>query len=245
MRPIMEVLHELKNVHSQKIKINTLKRNRIKIDTTMIEGERDNPIFEHERYGNVKMLLAKKYKELLLDIKAYNRLNRLIMGKTKVNDGRRSIKDNYQVIEKYLNLELPIPMKFLNILGLNIDELKEGYQKDLSYFKRALRSEHLASNFWLIHEKGVHIKPFPRVYNLDKAINWLQCYSTISKNSVKMIYIPGLKSIIFEDDKNYSVTTFPPEMSIRGDLLYFTNVNISEEIKKTRKLHVKQLEKQS
>jgi hypothetical protein len=116
-----------------------------------------------------------------------------------------------------------VPLEYLKLIGYDREKLDEMYQKDVSAFKRAVKRHYVPDSFILVFSNGSLRMGLPSSLSEEEAIEYVKNYKTKMSYQRKTIRIKDLKSIHICPDGEYFITTYPPVLSFRNDLMYVAN----------------------
>lgn len=178
---------------------------------------------DYERFFYVKSFLKDKYFDLICktDRKQMNALFSELMNISGFAGHER--KKLFHLIEKWNNLLFPVPVKYLDLIGADREILDAKYQKDIIAFKRALKRRYVPDSFIVVFSNGSLRIGLPASLSEEKAIEYVRNWETKMPYKRKSIQIKNLKSLNFCPDGEYYITTYPPVLSFRNEIMYVVN----------------------
>jgi len=177
----------------------------------------------YERFFYVKSYLKDKYFELVCKTDQ-TQMSELISTLMNISGFAMTERGKlFPLIEKWNNLSFPVPLEYLKLIGYDREKLDEMYQKDVSAFKRAVKRHYVPDSFILVFSNGSLRMGLPSSLSEEEAIEYVKNYKTKMSYLRKTIRIKDLKSIHICPDGEYFITTYPPVLSFRNDLMYVAN----------------------
>lgn len=172
----------------------------------------------YTRFYHTKILLQQKYHEFILRLDNKDILENFhgLLKAQQMNDGE--FDRLLQRIEKWNNLEIPVPLAYINFIGLKTISIETSVRADMKYFKEAMKKSFCPGCFYINTPSGVFKIDLPEKTKEKEAVDIANEYAHHEEIIARYICIKGLKTIVIEPDKNIYTLTYPPILSLRKNL---------------------------
>jgi hypothetical protein len=172
----------------------------------------------YERFFNTKNLLSNKYHEFILSLDnkdVLENFNALLKAQNITEDEFGKLLKR---IEKWNNLEAPIPLMYIDFIGLRPISIETTARADMRAFKEAMKQVSFPECFFVNTASGVIRVGLPAATTEKEAIKIAIDFHHEEPVKAKYICIKELKTIVIERDNSYYTLTYPPILSLRKNL---------------------------
>ncbi len=172
----------------------------------------------YERFFYTRNLLQKKYHEFIMKLDDKEVLDKLSLLLKSQNFSEGEFGKLLKRIEKWNKLETPVPLQYIEFLGLKPISLETTAKADMNAFKEALNSPGSPEAFFINVSSGVLRVGLPEKTTEEEAIEIARNYETTEPVKTRYICIKDLKTIVIESKENYYTITYPPFLTFRKNL---------------------------
>ncbi len=183
----------------------------------------------YERFFYTRNLLKKKYHDFILNLDNSEVLNKLSMLLKSQNFNEGEFGKLMKRIEKWNNLEAPLPLQYIEFIGLRPLSLETTAKADMIAFKEALQTTFYHEAFFVNVSSGVLRVGLPEKTTEKQAIEIARDYQTSEPVKTRYICIKDLKTIVIESKENHYTLTYPPVLTFRKNLFIPGNFESSDE----------------
>jgi hypothetical protein len=172
----------------------------------------------YERFFNTKNLLSNKYHEFILSLDnkdVLENFNALLKAQNITEDEFGKLLKR---IEKWNNLEAPIPLMYIDFIGLRTISIETTAKADMKAFKDAMKKVSCPECFFVNTSSGIIRVGLPSGTTEKEAIKIAINYKHDEPIKARYICIKELKTIVIEKDNSYYTLTYPPILSLRKNL---------------------------
>jgi len=173
----------------------------------------------YERFYYTKSLIHNKYHEFILNLDNKDvliKFGELLKAQNYTDsDFGRLLKR----IEKWNNLEAPLPLYYADFIGLKQVSIETAAKADMKAFKVAMRQEFYPDGFFINTSSGVLRVSLPPYTTEKQAIEKARNYTLPEPIKARYICIKDLKTIVIEPDNSFYTLTYPPIISIRKNMI--------------------------
>jgi hypothetical protein len=172
----------------------------------------------YERFFNTKNLLSNKYHEFILSLDnkdVLENFNALLKAQNITEDEFGKLLKR---IEKWNNLEAPIPLMYIEFIGLRTISIETTAKADMKAFKDAMKQVSYPECFFVNTASGIIRVGLPSGTPEKDAIRIAINYKHDEPIKARYICIKELKTIVIEKDNSYYTLTYPPILSLRKNL---------------------------
>jgi hypothetical protein len=185
----------------------------------------------YERFYYTKNLIHNKYHEFILNLDNKDvliKFGELLKAQNySDNDFGKLLKR----IEKWNNLEAPIPLFYTEFIGLKQASIETAAKADMKAFKDAMQQECYPEGFFLNTSSGVLRVSLPANTPEKEALEIARNYELPERIKARYICIKDLKTIVLEPDNSFYTLTYPPILSIRKNLIIPGHMSNCNEIR--------------
>ncbi len=173
----------------------------------------------YERFYYTRQLLHRKYHEFVLSLNNEEVLKRftLLMNSQDIREG--DFGKLMKRIEKWNNLESPIPLMYIEFIGIQPTAIETTAKADFSAFRDAMKQTFHPECFFINISSGVLRVPLPADTPEEKAVEMAKNYKTDEPIKAKYICVKDLKTIVIESDESHYTLSYPPVISFKKDLI--------------------------
>lgn len=172
----------------------------------------------YERFFYTRHLLKKKYHDFIMNLDNSEVLNKLSMLLKSQNFNEGEFGKLMKRIEKWNNLEAPVPLQYIEFIGLKPLSLETTAKADMNAFKEALQATFYPEAFFVNVSSGVLRVGLPEKTTEKQAIEIARDYQTTEPVKTRYICIKDLKTIVIESRGNHYTLTYPPVLTLRKNL---------------------------
>ncbi len=205
-----------------------MKTNKGAAQTIELEKEKaGNQSPAYERFFYTRHLLNNKYHDFIVKLGDKKKLQEF---KSFIQSLEMSDADFSQLLDRindWNNLQAPIPLEYLDFIGIKPISIETTAKADMDLFKKSIQNTFYPGCFFVNVPHGLISVALPQGTNekeaIRHAINWNENEDFISK----YICIKDLKTIIIQPNGNYYTITYPPILTRRKNLLIPSRVEDS------------------
>ncbi|TVQ10778.1 MAG: hypothetical protein EA361_13485 [Bacteroidetes bacterium] len=172
----------------------------------------------YERFFYTRHLLRKKYHEFILKLDNKEMLKKLSALLKSQNFSEGEFGKLLKRIEKWNNLEAPVPLQYIEFIGLKPISVETAARADLKAFREALNATFYPDSFFVNVNSGVLRVSLPDRTTEKEAIEIATNYETSEPVKTRYICIRDLKTIVIESKEKQYILTYPPILTFRKNL---------------------------
>lgn len=187
------------------------------VEEFTVDVESRNPVYE--RFYYTKNLLHNKYHEFILNLDNKDvliKFGELLKGQNYTDSDFGKLLKR---IEKWNNLDAPIPLFYTEFIGLKQTSIETAAKADMKAFKDAMHQEFYPEGFFINTSSGVLRVSLPTGTTEKKALEIARKYELPERIKARYICIKDLKTIVIEPDNSFYTLTYPPILSIRKNMI--------------------------
>lgn len=170
------------------------------------------------RFSHTKNLLQQKYHQFILSLDNMDILENFqdLLKAQQMNDGE--FDKLLHRIEKWNDLEIPVPLAYINFIGLKTICIETSVRADMKNFKEALKKSFYPECFYINTPSGVFKVGLSEKVKEKEAVEIALEFSHHEEIIARYICIKGLKTIVIESNRDIYTLTYPPILSLRKKL---------------------------
>jgi hypothetical protein len=176
-------------------------------------------IEDYERFYFAKNLLKNRYHDFIMNLDHDKALQKFDEFPELNNDSISDFQKLIQRIEKWNNLIVPVPLRYLDFIGLKISTLYASLNLDMEAFRQTMKLPFFPEYFVVeTAENSLKIN-LPAGTGEKKAICIARAWDRKKPYIEKYIGVEGLKKIIIQLDGHSYMVSYPPIVIRKKDLL--------------------------
>ncbi len=183
----------------------------------------------YERFYYTRHLLRKKYHDFILKLDNKEMLKKLSVLLKSQNFSEGEFGKLMKRIERWNNLEAPVPLQYIEFIGLKPISLETTAKADMKAFREALNATFYPESFFVNVNSGLLRVSLPERTNEKEAIEIATNYETTEPIKTRYICIRDLKTIVIESKEKHYTLTYPPILTFRKDLFIQGHVENKDE----------------
>ena len=176
-------------------------------------------IEDYERFYFAKNLLKNKYHDFIMNLAHDKALQKFDEFPELHNDSISDFQKMIQRIEKWNNLIVPVPLRYLDFMGLKISTLYASLNLDMDAFRQAMKLPFFPEYFVVVTTGNSLKINFPAGTSEKNAICIARAWDRKKPYIEKYIGADGLKKIIIQPDGHSYMVSYPPIIIRKKDLL--------------------------
>jgi hypothetical protein len=172
----------------------------------------------YERFSETRNLLYNNYHHFIMSLdknEVVERLSKLIQAQS-ISDG--GFEKLLRRIEKWNKVQAPIPLRYVEFIGLKPVSVVTTAKADMRNFKSAMSCNLFTDAFYVQTETGLTRISLQELTPEKEAVSIVQRYKHPAPMKARYLIFKDLKTVIFEPSGGFYTLTWPPVLVLRNEL---------------------------